>query len=272
MTRDYDESSSEASDVSLNKIEDDEFINDINDTSTRFCGSCGIEAREDQRFCSKCGASLKGQIKNNKIKLFVKNLNKKDLGLILLAVFLTIFTVFYTINQENIKAAEIEAQKIEEEQALLLENRASYVGNIETFVDKIYLAGANLEDIADTTQKYWHENIYEDKHGSDINEAIFAAMLSKSSEITTAKTYDGELLDLYSNLQVVPEGCEDLQEMVNKIGELYNSYSDFYSLATDPNGNYNQYSSNNNSRTDEFLSSYRAVENMVKTNSEFTVE
>nr|WP_312985546.1 zinc ribbon domain-containing protein [Clostridioides sp.] len=271
MTRDYDDST-EVSDVSLNKGEVDEFTKDINDTSTKYCGSCGVEAREDQRFCSKCGASLKGDIKNNKVKLFIKKLNKKDLGLIILAVFLTIFMIFYAINQEKIKAAEIEAQRIEEEQALLIENRASYIGNIETFVDKIYLAGANLEDIADTTQKYWHENIYEDKHGSDINEAIFAAMISKSSEIAQAKTDDGEILSLYMDLQTVPEGCEDLQEMINKIGDLYNSYSDFYSLATDPTGNYNQYSTNNNDKTDLFLSNYRTVENMMKVNSEFNVE
>lgn len=259
------------SDDSLNKIEDEEFINGI-DSSIKFCSSCGSEVSEEQKFCSKCGASIKGGIKNKKVRLSFKAINKKDLFLLLLAVFLTIFMIFYAINQEKIKAAEIEAQRIEEEQVLLIENRASYIGNIETFVDKIYLAGANLEDIADTTQKYWHENIYEDKHGSDINEAIFAAMISKSSEIAQAKTDDGEILSLYMDLQTVPEGCEDLQEMVNKIGELYNSYSDFYSLATDPTGNYNQYSTNNNDKTDVFLSNHRTVENMMKVNSEFNVE
>ncbi|EGT3678908.1 TPA: hypothetical protein OUL15_002884 [Clostridioides difficile] len=139
---------------------------------------------------------------------------------------------------------------------------------IKDFQEKSYVAGANLEDIADTIQTYWKENIYEKKHGSNIDAAIFAAMLDKSDEIEKSKKYDDELLKIYSKLKSVPEGSEDLNDILSTIEKFYNSYTDFHSFATEPSGSYVDYSASNNTKTDEFLSNYRALENSIKSNSE----
>ncbi|HBF0011381.1 TPA: hypothetical protein KOX25_003083 [Clostridioides difficile] len=139
---------------------------------------------------------------------------------------------------------------------------------IKDFQEKSYVAGANLEDIADTIQTYWKENIYEKKHGSNIDAAIFTAMLDKGDEIEKSKKYDDELLKIYSKLKSVPEGSEDLNDILSIIEKFYNSYTDFHSFATEPSGSYVDYSASNNTKTDEFLSNYRALENSIKSNSE----
>ena len=127
-----------------------------------------------------------------------------------------------------------------------------------------------MEDIADTTQTYWHENIFENKHGADINEAILNAFDDKSSEISAAKEYNDDIKNLYTELKDIPEGSEDLSDLLNIISDTYNSYTDFYDLAIYPEGNYNQYSENNNQRTNDFLDSYRELENYIETDKEFT--
>lgn len=228
--------------------EDGNKVSQEND-STKFCTSCGEKLLEGQLFCSKCGKKV-----DEKTVISKKaSINKKYIYIFAGIILVIIVGIFTSINIKEKKQQEA---------------RAKYIMTIKDFQEKSYAAGANLEDIADTIQTYWKENIYEKKHGSNIDAAIFAAMLDKGDEIEKSKKYDDELLKIYSKLKSVPEGSEDLNDILSTIEKFYNSYTDFHSFATEPSGSYVDYSASNNTKTDEFLSNYRALENSIKSNSE----
>ena len=231
-----------------NNIHKEIKILDSNNT-IRFCSSCGEEILEGQKFCSKCGKNI------NKKGLTLKKIlkNKKYICFFIGIILFIIGAISINTHMKN-------QQK--------LEQRNNYLSSIKDFHEQIIIAGANLEDISDTIQTYWKENIFDKKHGDDINEAILSAVLYKNSEIETAKIYDEELLELYRNLKTVPEGSEDLNDILVSIDALYDSYTDFYSFAIEPNGNYNQYSSDNNDKTNDFSSKYRSLSNIIKSRPE----
>ncbi|EQF27385.1 zinc-ribbon domain protein [Clostridioides difficile CD160] len=229
--------------------EDENKVSQEND-STKFCTSCGEKLLEGQLFCSKCGKGVdEKEVKGKKAPI-----NKKYIYIFAGIILVVIVGIFANNSIKEKKQQEA---------------REKYMMTIIDFQEKSYVAGANLEDISDTIQTYWKENIYDDKHGSDIDAAIFSAMADKSGEIAQAKTYDDELLKIYSTLKNIPEGSDDLKTMLETIDKFYNSYTNFYSFATEPSGSYVDYSDSNNTKTDDFLSNYRALENIIKSNSEF---
>lgn len=227
------------------------------------CGKCGAELQDGQEFCPKCGQKAGIAVDSNvnaaisKFNAGVEKKKKKSktLPIVIAAVLVVVAALgFFISNTMGEKKAE--------------EAKQEYVANVEDFLALSLTAGANLEDIADTIQKYWYENIWEDKHGSDINDAILYAMIDKADEIGDAEDYDSQMKTLYSKIKKVPENIseddlDDIEELCEAVKDLYNVYTDFYSLATDPSGNYNSYSDKNNETTDEFLSCYRALENLI---------
>lgn len=261
--------------VAVENEEDNKKGSENNDVKV-YCTKCGAILSEGQIFCGKCGTKINDieQNENQDIeeklttsenKMYIvgektkKSKNKKYIIGLVAALLLIIVGVF--INNEITKKQQ------EQEQA---QARNEYLQNVISYQDELLIAGSNLEDIADTTQQYWHENIFEDKHGSDINEAIWNAFEDKSSEISQAREYNDDIKKLYIELKDIPEGSEDLKDLLNIISSTYNSYTDFYDLAIYPEGNYNQYSENNNQRTNDFLDSYRELENYIETDKEFT--
>lgn len=227
------------------------------------CGKCGAELQDGQEFCPKCGQKVGLAVDSNvssAINQFNAGVDKKKKKAKVLPIILAIIAVIaiaaVVIGGKISGAKKAEAAKDE------------YLANAKTFKSKIYTAGSNLEDIADTIQKYWYENIWEDKHGSDIDEAILYAMIDKSDEIDKAEKYDSELATLYSKLKRVPDNIseedkEEIKEICDAVKDLYNVYSEFYDLATDPSGNYNSYSDNNNDTTNEFIKYYKKLDNLL---------
>ena len=227
------------------------------------CGKCGNELQDGQEFCPKCGHKAGVTVDNNinaAINQFNAGVEKKKkkskvLPIVIAAVLAVAVAVgVFVSNTLSAKKAE--------------ETRKEYIANVEEFLSLSLTAGSNLEYIADTIQTYWHENIWEDKHGDDINVAILYAMADKSDEIDQAEEYDTKMKNLYSKIKKVPDGLseediDDIEELCDAVKDLYNVYTDFYSLATDPSGNYNSYSDSNNETTDEFLSCYRALKNLL---------
>ena len=234
-----------------------------NEPKKNVCGKCGAELQEGQEFCPKCGQKVGLAVEadvNSAINQFnsgVEKKNKKNKSLpIIIAVSVIVIAALGVFISNALGAKKGE------------EARNEYIANVEEFLSLSLTAGSNLEDIADTVQKYWYENIWEDKHGSDINSAILYALIDKSDEITEAENYDSQMKTLYSQIKKVPDGISDensdeIREICAAVKDLYNVYTDFYSLATDPSGNYNSYSESNNDTTDEFLSCYRALENLL---------
>ncbi len=223
---------------------------DVEETEEKsiFCTKCGTKIAEGQRFCPSCGNKVGIVLKPKKIKISKKYIY--SICAVLILVMMS--SVVYVQNKEkNIQNARIE-----------------YLTKVKDFEEKSLTAGINLEDIADTIQKYWHENIYEDKHGKDIDSAILSAVIGKNNEIKKANEYDEELLSIYKELKTIPEGSEDLNDILAIINNVYNSYADFYTFAIEPTGNYNQYIQNNDTQTNKFMSNYKELSTAIKTSSE----
>ena len=227
------------------------------------CGKCGAELQDGQEFCPKCGqkvgfavdAGVSSAISQFNAGVEKKKKKSKALPIIIAVVLVACIGI-------GVAVSNIMGQKKAEE------TYNDYIANVEEFLSVSLDAGSNLEDIADTIQTYWYENIWEDMHGYDINDAIRYAMSDKADEISQAETYDSQMKSLYSKIKSVPDGISDedknkIEELCEAVKDLYNVYTDFYSLATDPSGNYNSYSDDNNETTDEFLSCYRALDNLI---------
>lgn len=227
------------------------------------CGNCGAELEDGQAFCPKCGHKAGIAIDNNvnaainQFNAGVEKKKKKSKALpIVIALVLVVAIAIGAFVSSTMSAKKAE------------ETKKEYIENVEEFLSLSLTAGSNLEDIADTIQEYWYDNIWNDMWGDDINDAILYAMIAKSDEIDQAETYDSQMKDLYSKIKKVPDGLaeedvDDIEELCEAVKDLYNVYTDFYSLATDPSGSYNSYSDSNNDTTDEFLSCYRALENLL---------
>ena len=227
------------------------------------CEKCGNELQDGQEFCPKCGHKADVAVDttaNAAIKQFNAGVEKKKkkskVVPIVIAVVLAVAVAVGVFVSNAMGAKKAEAAKKE------------YIQNVETFLAFSLTAGSNLEDIADTIQEYWYDNIWNDMWGDDINDAILYALIAKSDEIDQAEEYDSQMKDLYAKIKKVPDGLgeedvDDIEELCDAVKDLYNVYTDFYSLATDPSGSYNSYSDSNNDTTDEFLSCYRALENLL---------
>jgi len=228
----------------------------------KFCEKCGKELMDETVICPECGYLV------NKVETSVEERVQKPAGFLAkvkqfgivktvglsLLVVLCVVLILSVVEGSKAKNAE-EAKK-------------EYIANVEEYFSLSLTAGANLEDIADTVQAYWYENIFEDKHGNDINDAIAYALIDKSAEISEAETYDAQMKDLYSKIKSVPDGISEddkyeIEGLCDAVKDLHDVYTDFYSIATDPSGSYNSYSDDNNETTDEFLSCYHALENLL---------
>ncbi|MCC3868644.1 PHD finger domain-containing protein [Terrisporobacter mayombei] len=228
-------------------------VEEIELKENKFCTNCGHLLQDGQCYCSKCG--MKTDEDKPRKNLVSSKFNKKHLIIILCIVGISIIGISaYNYNKKQ-----------EQQQA-----RIEYIKLLKEYQHEIVSAGANLEDISDTVQKYWYENIYKDKHGSSIDSAILMAILDKKDEIELAKTYDEKIQSLYSKLKSIPEGSEDLSDVLSIISDTYNSYTNFYDFAIEPSGNYNEYSDKNSSKTDDFLDKYRVLENYIETDKEFS--
>lgn len=227
---------------------------------SNICGKCGAELNEGQEFCPRCGqkaglgvdASAANAI--NQFNNSVKNKKNKTkfFPIILVVVLLIVgtggFFVYSTIQKNN-------AAKAHE----------TYISDTKAFATLTLSAGVNLEDIADTVEKYWSEFIYDDRHGSSIDSAIMYALDDKYDEITKAKSDDTRVKAAYDKIKKLPEGVEDsdLAEIRDAAKDLFNIYTEYYDFATSPSGSYTSFSEQNSSKTDDFVSKSRALSNLL---------
>jgi len=91
----------------------------------------------------------------------------------------------------------------------------------------------------------------------------------QDDKINKAQNLDEDILALYIRLKDVPEGSEDLDNYVDEIEDLYNAYSDYYNFAVSPSGNYAQYTSSNGDKNSVFVTKYKSLESILKSDSKF---
>jgi len=244
------------------------------------CDKCGATLQEYQLFCGKCGqnvglafdpsdaaaaidqappqASSQAHATSQTAPQSKPTTVKMSKNKIIIPIIAAVAVIVIALIGVYVNNA-IQAKKVEDAKDM-------YISDIRSFKIQLLTAGKNLEDIADTVQKYWYENIYDDLHGSNIDSAIWEALRDKAGEIDTAEIQKTKIDELYKNIKSVPElvkDDEDLRELNSAAKELYNAYTDYYSFATIPKGSYNSFSEKNENKKDTFLIEYMALDNLV---------
>ena len=68
---------------------------------------------------------------------------------------------------------------------------------------------------------------------------------------------------MYTKLNTIAEGNEDLSEVLDMVNDVYNSYTNLYDFALYPSGNFNQFCERKEDKIDEFMDDYRRLENYM---------
>lgn len=236
-----------------------------------FCTACGAGFEENQSFCEKCGQKIERRtaatietttpagngstVVETTIRYEVNTKKIRNIIIAIVAVIACLGIGTVAINAINTARAE--------------EAKEEYLDNAEEFMTLVLDAGVNLEDISDTVVDYWYDCIWNDMYGDDINQAVATALSDKSDEIEEAEEYDKKVNDLYKKLKKVPDNLsdddrEELKEICTVIKKMYNVYTQYYSMATDPTGSYESYVDENLERTDEFLEVYNELESLLE--------
>ena len=226
------------------------------------CIKCGTEVSSTEGFCRNCGQRTGFAVDNTfnpAINQFNVNLKSKKNNKKLPMIIAIVLAACIGISAIAIGSSSKKSKKAYEE----------YISNANEYLELILDAGSNVEDIVDTVQRYWYENIWEDKHGSDINSAIAYALVYMEDEIDDAKNYDVQVKALYEKLKKVPSGVkgdekEKLEDICKVVNDLYGVYCEFYEMAIEPSGSYNSYSAANSSVTDKFIDYYEALRDLLK--------
>ncbi len=234
-------------------------------SSVNRCSNCGNELPNGVDFCPQCGQKVAlsaMSTPNPAIEQFNASVTTKKKNKFIIPIVVGVVAVIAIIIGIIVNNS-IQEQKREEAIALA---REEYIENAEEFASLSLTAGSNLEDIADTIQSYWYDAIWKDYYSGDIDIAISRALSAKSSAISTAENYDSQMRALYNKLRYIPDGLEndsEIEDLCDAVKNLYNVYTDYYSFATDPSGSYNSFSSSNGTKTDNYVSAYRALSNLV---------
>lgn len=230
------------------------------------CSNCGSAISPEAEFCAVCGqrkAPAAGAVNPATAPFGApvapKKKSTKKLIIIIVAAVLAVVALIVGVSVHM----SVQEQKRQE---AIAQARRTYIQNAKEFASLSLDAGANLEEISDTVQEYWYDSIWNDYYGGDINVAIARALQAKSTELSLAETYDTRMTSLYGRLRDIPAGLEDdyqIRELNRAVKDLYNVYTDFYDFATDPSGSYNSFSENNGEKTDDYVSAYKALNNLV---------
>ncbi|MDR1003368.1 MAG: zinc ribbon domain-containing protein [Oscillospiraceae bacterium] len=239
--------------------------------SANICQKCGAQLKPERKFCPECGQAVKSspltsiidKIKSIALDI-LSNKKKRNIAISVAALVIVLSVVGGIVTNSLLEAkAEREAQEAAEAAAkAAAQAEETYVERANLFAEKVINAGVVIEDVVDTIQQYWRENIYDDKHGADINAAIGKAKSDKSEEIANSGISKAEIDAIFSFVENVPEevGEENRLGLIcYAVNDLYSVYCDFYDMAVDPSGSYNSYSVSNSETTGKFVDKYQAL-------------
>lgn len=198
----------------------------------KVCKKCGNILNEDEFFCKKCGKKYISKNEVNKRK-------KCIIGLILLlaTILIGIFLKLQYDKEQLTKAKE------------------SYINSVNIFTENITEYASDSEDTISTVLKYWNENIWENKHGKSIDDAILQAFTENYSSFESCKNNEENIDESYKNISSIPNGLEedkDILSLKQSVKELYSAYKQLNNMALSPKGSYTSYSQEKNDLISNF--------------------
>lgn len=217
-----EENASDENDV----VNEDVLLNEENisneDELKKICLKCGNVLNEDEFFCRKCGRKYIEKEEYNKRKKYI-------VGALIVVVSIILCTVF----------------KIQYDKEQLIKAKEAYIESVNTFAYNITDYASDSEETISTTLRYWNENIWEDKHGNTIDDAILRAFTENYSLFRSCQENEESIETSYKEISSIPEGLEEDTELLSlkqSAKELYSAYKQLNELAINPTGSYTSYS------------------------------
>lgn len=126
-----------------------------------------------------------------------------------------------------------------------------------------------LEEIANDIKSYWYASIYEDKYNGDIDDAVAQALKDHKENIETVKNNKENITKNYNKIKYLECYSVYCQDIKNNVSKIYDSYLNFYDLATNPSGSYTEFSnsfSSINTETMEYFDNITELLNLFNEN------
>lgn len=219
-------------------LEDDELeeieleYQELDEDEEIICKKCGNKIENGELFCKVCGKKVMSKENEKKLK------RNFIIGIVLIISILLVGAVGIKVHKENLKKEKDE-----------------YIANATIFYTDAVTYAEEAEEIMDITLKYWRENIFDNKHGADINEAILNAYIENIEKFSKCSSNAKDLEITYNKIKTLPKGQEEdseLEEIQRAAKQLYTSFKVFNESAINPDGSYESYSEDRNKFISDF--------------------
>jgi hypothetical protein len=235
------------------------------------CSECGKEFSDKSPACPNCGCPVSEMKIGSDVPIdsSVKSKKKSKKWLIIIQIIILLICccvggfLFYQHRKQEDQKAKAEAE------------RTQYIDNLNSFAQYAVLGASKSEETCNLIKSVWYNTIYKQSDSStdkytkkgfsfneDFNNSLKNLMASDtySSSIAQIKKANESVDSLYKKLQSPPEEFEKCFDVVDK---LYDSYSKFSTLATDPSGNLQQYSDNFEKLDSDTLSLFDKLKTLI---------
>lgn len=195
------------------------------------CPECNSDVSSKAKTCPKCGVKIRKS--NFNIG------NKKNIVVIVLIIILVLLLSMLVIKKNN-------------------EN--NYNDLLVETGSTIYKYGSIAEYNCYEIESIWHNAIW-DSSNSDFNDDIDEYLNKNSDSINTLKSKKQEVANSMRKIKKVPNS--NYNDTYKEIMDLYGSFSTLIDLASNPSGNYNQYSTKHEETWKKFSSTYDKIKVLV---------
>lgn len=160
------------------------------------------------------------------------------------------------------KAAEAAREKKEKE-------HKEYVDNLNQAVYLMILGASESETSCSLTIKVWNAAVFDEwdettspYKASDFNDALAKLMQSKEYQDRAAQieTYSQSVSSTMGDLTNPPDDCKEAYETLKS---MYRDYSSLASMATNPSGSLQTYSSSYRQTDDDLLEDYNLIQTQI---------
>lgn len=234
------------------------------------CPECEKEVSDKVKTCPHCGYPMSQEAEQAKpsapqqvevvsVKVDTQKPKKVLIGIVAaIALIATCAFVVVTMNQK--KAADA---------------RAAYIENLTLARSTMLTGAAKAETLCNLTKAVWSDTIHEDynsdtylfthtdgKFNEDFNDSL-AALYSDSDtlkSVSEIKANQEAVTEIMRNLQNPPD---DLASCFETVEAMYDTYSNFTSLAVSPSGSLNSYSENFRTYDNDFMRYYDKLETQI---------
>lgn len=143
-----------------------------------------------------------------------------------------------------------------------------YNNNLNIFLTAAYTTGVTAENIVNAYTDVWHSAIWDDyaeidgERYYDFNDAL-TAQYSLFKEAGLLDTFDESFQLANKSMNKLDNPPAEFEREYEAANDLSDSLNDFVSLANNPSGNYNTFSSESNEKDAQMASDLQKLDNLL---------